>query len=60
MTSGDSSSTPDPRGSRQWTTIVAAGGAAAAGVLAAHSPAWAVGVGTAAGLFVAIRELLQR
>ncbi|MEV4347645.1 hypothetical protein AB0J83_24585 [Actinoplanes sp. NPDC049596] len=60
MTSGNSSSTPDLRASRRWTTIAAAGGAAVAGVLAAHSPAWAVGVGTAAALFAAIRELLQR
>ncbi|MBU2667790.1 hypothetical protein KOI35_30190 [Actinoplanes bogorensis] len=60
MTSRDSSSTPDPQGSRRWTTIVAAGGAAVVGVLAAHSPAWAVGVGTAMALFTGIRELLQR
>ncbi|WP_203708623.1 hypothetical protein [Asanoa iriomotensis] len=60
MNSGDSSSTPDPRGPRRWTTIVAAGGPAAAGALAAYSPAWAVGVGTAAGVFAAIRELFQR
>ncbi len=59
MTSTRSSSAPGPGGSRRWSTIAAAAGAAAAGVLAAHSTAWAVGVGTAAGLFVAIREVLR-
>lgn len=59
MTSTRSSLTPEPVGPRKWTMIVAALGATAAGVLAAHSTAWAVGVGTAGGLFVAIREVLR-
>jgi hypothetical protein len=59
MTSTHGPSTPNPNGQHRWTTIIATAGSAAAGVLAAHNAAWAVGVGTAAGLFVAIREILR-
>jgi hypothetical protein len=59
MTNTHSSSTRGEGGSRRWTMIAAIAGAGAAGLLAAHSTAWAVGIGTAVGLFVAIREVLR-
>ncbi len=60
MISENGSSTPNSPGSPRWTLIIAAGGAAVAGLLAAYSPAWAVGVSTAAALYTTIREHLQR
>jgi hypothetical protein len=39
---------------------MAASGATAAGILAAHSPTWAVGLGTAAAVFAAVGVLLRR
>lgn len=60
MTNTHNSPTHGPRKPWRWNTIIPAAGATAAGVPAAHNAAWAVGVGTAAGLFVAIREVLRR
>jgi hypothetical protein len=59
MTSARDPSAPNPNGSPRWATFTVAAGAAAAGALATYSPSWAVGVGTAAGLFTAIREALR-
>ena len=43
---------------RRWLpTVVIVVGATAAGVQAAHSPAWAVGLGTATGVFAAANAL---
>lgn len=44
----------------RWAWAVAATGTTAAGILAAHSPAWAVGLGTAAAVFAAVGVLLRR
>jgi hypothetical protein len=59
MTSARDPLTSNPNGPPRWVIITVAAGAAAAGALAAYSPSWAVGVGTAAGLFTAIREALR-
>jgi hypothetical protein len=59
MTSAPDPSTPNPNGFQRWGVIIAASGATAAGALAAYSPTWAVGVGTAASLFIAICEILR-
>lgn len=50
---------PRPRGP-QWPVVLAATGAAAAGVLAAHSTAWATGIGTAVALFLAAHQTIRR
>lgn len=43
-----------------WAWAMAAVGASSAGTVAAHSPAWAVGLGTAAAVFAAVGVLLRR
>lgn len=55
-----SASGPSSTGSRWWKTALAAGTAAAFGLVAAHNSAWAAGIGTAVALFTAVREATRR
>ncbi|WP_435204935.1 hypothetical protein [Micromonospora sp. bgisy143] len=49
------------RSPRGWRRLAAAAGVASgAGLAAAHSPAWAVGIGTAAAVLAAAAEVLRR
>ncbi|WP_412741210.1 hypothetical protein [Krasilnikovia sp. MM14-A1259] len=50
-----------PRSVRRWWGWAAAAGVAGgAGLVAAHSPVWAVGIGTAAAVLASATEVLRR
>ncbi|WP_157239659.1 hypothetical protein [Catenuloplanes japonicus] len=56
MTDASGPSAPSPMKQRGGGTALAAVTAGAAGLLAVYDSAWAIGIGTATALFVAIRE----
>ncbi|MEU4161729.1 hypothetical protein [Actinoplanes sp. NPDC026670] len=51
---------PGPSGDPRWPTALAAASSVVAGALAVYSPSWAVGVGTAAGLFAVLAPMMRR